>query len=595
MRLQYLGRLVGRCAKMTEYIQKTFALSQRGAKDLTKAIMISSVSDIVLMFSVGIFYLLIKDFLSPILNNVQTNPNLISYLGMAILVVVLIFISQYFQYNATFLASYEESANKRIELAERLRKIPLSFFEKKDLSDLTTTIMADCAALETAFSHYVPQLVSSIISLAIMSIGLFVFDWRMTLALLWVVPVAFAILAGGRKIQQKSNTKAKKLQLEQADAIQECIEAITEIKANNQIEIYLKGLDEKIIRNEKFNIKNELNTARFVVSAQMLLKVGIATTVLAGAVFLLKGQLDLLTFIVFLIAATRVFEPLSAALINLAATFGSLVQIKRMKNIESQPVQKGKENLSYKGYDISFENVAFAYDKENTVLKDVSFVAKQGQVTALVGPSGGGKSTAAKLAARFWDIQKGKITLGGIDISTVEPENLLKNYSIVFQDVLLFNNTVMENIRIGKRGATDSEVVKAAKAAQCDEFIRNLPKGYDTVVGENGATLSGGERQRISIARALLKDAPVILMDEATASLDVENETLVQKALSNLIKNKTVIVIAHRMRTVANADKVVVLKDGVVAEEGKPSELLKKKGIYSQMVKLQNDSSSWSL
>lgn len=580
---------------MTEYIQKTFALSQRGAKDLTKAIMISSVSDIVLMFSVGIFYLLIKDFLSPILNNVQTNPNLISYLGMGILVVVLIFISQYFQYNATFLASYEESANKRIELAERLRKIPLSFFEKKDLSDLTTTIMADCAALETAFSHYVPQLVSSIISLAIMSIGLFVFDWRMTLALLWVVPVAFAILAGGRKIQQKSNTKAKKLQLEQADAIQECIEAITEIKANNQIEIYLKGLDEKIIRNEKFNIKNELNTARFVVSAQMLLKVGIATTVLAGAVFLLKGQLDLLTFIVFLIAATRVFEPLSAALINLAATFGSLVQIKRMKNIENQPVQKGNDALNYKGYDISFENVAFAYDKENTVLKDVSFVAKQGQVTALVGPSGGGKSTAAKLAARFWDIQKGKITLGGIDISTVEPEDLLKNYSIVFQDVLLFNNTVMENIRIGKRGATDSEVVKAAKAAQCDEFIRNLPKGYDTVVGENGATLSGGERQRISIARALLKDAPVILMDEATASLDVENETLVQKALSNLIKNKTVIVIAHRMRTVANADKVVVLKEGVVAEEGKPSELLKKKGIYSQMVRLQNDSSSWSL
>lgn len=580
---------------MIEYIRNTFALSNKGAKDLVKAIISCSISDLVLMFPVGILYLLIKEFLSPMIDNTQTEPNIIFYLGVSALIIILIFASQYMQYNSTFLASYEESANKRIELAEHLRKIPLSFFEKKDLSDLTTTIMSDCAGLETAFSHYIPQLAASMISLVIISIGLFVFDWRMTLALLWVVPVAFAITIGGRKSQKKVNLKATNIQLEQADAIQECIEAISEIKANNQVDIYLEGIDKKFIKNEKMSIKNELNTAMFVVSAQMLLRVGIATAVLAGAVLLLKGELEVITFIVFLIAATRVFEPLAGALINLAATFATMVKVERMKNIEEQPIQSGVEKQNYKGYDICFEQVGFSYDEEQSILSDVSFTAKQGEVTALVGPSGGGKSTATKLAARFWDIQKGKITLGNIDISTVEPEALLKNYSIVFQDVLLFNNTIMENIRIGRRDATNKEVIEAAKAAQCDEFVRNMPNGYATMVGENGSVLSGGERQRISIARALLKDSPVILMDEATASLDVENETLVQRALSNLVKNKTVIVIAHRMRTVANADKIVVLKDGHVAEQGKPSKLLKQNGLYAQMVKLQYDSGEWSL
>ncbi len=580
---------------MIEYIRNTFALSDRGAKDLIKAIVSCSIADIVLMLPVGIFYLLIKEFICPIIHNTQTEPNIPFYLGMSILVLGLIFASQYAQYNSTFLASYEESANKRIELAERLRKIPISFFEKKDLSDLTTTIMADCATLETAFSHYVPELAASIIALVLVSAGLFTFDWRMAAALLWVVPISFAITAGGKRLQNKVNLKNKQVQLERADGIQECIEAVQEIKASNQMETYLSGLDQKLKKAEKISIKSELNTAMFVVSAQMLLRVGIATTVLAGGILLLKGELDLLTYIVFLIAATRVFEPLAGALINLAATFNAMIQIERMKNIERQAIQGGTEHAAYSGYDICFERVGFAYNQEQAVLRNVSFIAKHREVTALVGPSGGGKSTVAKLAARFWDIQEGTITLGGTDISTVEPEALLRNYSMVFQDVLLFNNTVMENIRIGRRGANDQEVIAAAKAAQCHEFVKNMPKGYETIIGENGSILSGGERQRISIARALLKDSPVILMDEATASLDVENETLVQKALSNLVKDKTVIIIAHRMRTVANADKVVVIKDGIVAEQGKPAELLNQKGIYAQMVELQSKSGKWSL
>ncbi|WP_312092796.1 ABC transporter ATP-binding protein [Aminipila sp.] len=580
---------------MIEYIKKTFALSETGAKDLVKAIISCTLSDVLLMFPVGIFYLLIKEFLIPIEENTRVYPDLVFYLGMSLVVLVFIFISQYIQYNRTFLASYEESANKRIDLAEHLRKIPISFFGKKDLSDLTTSIMADCAALETAFSHYMPEFAASILALIIVSGGLFAFDWRMALALLWVVPVSFAITAGGRRLQNKVNLKNNKVQLERADAIQECIEGIREIKANNQMDSYLNGIDKKLIESEKISIKSELNTAMFVVSAQMMLRVGIATTVLTGGILLIKGDLDLLTFIVFMIAATRVFEPLAGALINLAAMFSTMIQIERMKNIEQQPIQGGSKAAVYKGYDIRFDRVGFSYDEEQAVLRNVSFTAKQGEVTALVGPSGGGKSTVAKLAARFWDIQEGKITLGGTDICTVEPEALLKNYSIVFQDVLLFNNTVMENIRIGRRGATDEEVIAAAKKAQCDEFVKEMPKGYHSMIGENGSVLSGGERQRISIARALLKDSPVILMDEATASLDVENETLVQKALSNLVKDKTVIIIAHRMRTVANADKVVVLKEGEVAEQGSPSELLKLNGIYAQMARLQSKSGGWSL
>ncbi len=580
---------------MVNYLRYKFALSEQGARDLIRASIACTLTNISLMFPIGIIYILLKEMIAPILNGENPSFNLGKYIVLSIVALILIFVFQYFQYNKTFFASYTESANKRISLAEQLRKLPLSFFGKKDLSDLTTTIMGDCAGLETAFSHYIPELIGAVLSIIIASIGLFVMDYKLSIALLWVIPVAFIIVVIGKAQQDKVNNINKQIKLDYNDNIQECIETIRELKANNKSDSYLKELDKKLKKSESIQIKAELNTAMFVVSAQMLLKIGIATVVLVGGMSLLKGETDLLTFIMFLIAASRIFDPLSSSLINLAAIFSTLLQIKRMQEIECQKIQTGIDNATYNGYDICFDNVGFSYNDDEQVLNDVSFAVKQGEITALVGPSGGGKSTAAKLAARFWDIERGKITLGGTDISQVDPEHLLKNYSIVFQDVVLFNNTVMENIRIGRRNATDEEVIKAAKAARCEEFISKMPQGYKTIIGENGCTLSGGERQRLSIARALLKDAPVVLLDEATASLDVENETKIQEAISELVKNKTVLVIAHRMRTIAGADKIVVLSDGHVSETGSPKELLNNDGIYANMVRLQKKSSEWKL
>lgn len=580
---------------MVNYLKKQLALSERGSKDLLKAILSCTLTDISLMFPVGVLYMLLENFVSPLLGGETIKPNIWMYVGISVVLLAILFVLEYIQYNKTFLASYEESADKRISLAEQLRKIPLSFFGKRDLSDLTTTIMADCAGLEQAFSHYIPEFIAAVISVVFVSIGIFIVDWRMALALLWVVPVAFLITIGGKSHQDKINTISKQSQLNRADAIQECIETVREIKSNNQTEKYLSELDDKLKASENISIKAELHVAMFVVSAQMILRVGVATLVLTGTILLIKGQTDFLTLLLFLIAASRVFDPLSASLISLAAMFNSLLQIDRMKKIEEQPIQTGAEFVKYNGYDVCFDHVGFAYNDGETVLNDVSFTAKQGEITALVGPSGGGKSTAAKLAARFWDVTKGRITLGGVDITRVEPETYLRNFSIVFQDVVLFNNTIMENIRLGKRNATDKEVLAAAKAAQCDEFVKKMPKGYKTIIGENGSTLSGGERQRISIARALLKDAPVILLDEATASLDVENESYIQAALAHLLKGKTVLVIAHRMRTIRGADKIVVLENGNVVEQGAHEELIENEGLYNRLWSIQTKANEWAI
>lgn len=570
---------------MTTYLKNKFALSDKGAKDLVKAIWSCTFLYISFMLPVGLLYLVLRALIAPYVGITAKLQPLIVYVAISVVLIGIIGIFQYIEYNATFLASYEESANKRISIAERLRQIPLSFFAKKDLSDLTTTIMSDCAGLEKAFSHFIPELLGAVISILLVGVGLLIFDYRMAIALLWVIPVAFLICIGGKNKQTKQNIIHQRAKLKRADAIQECIETVREIKANNQSEKYLANIDEILTYSEKINIKAELNTALYVASAQMLLRVGIATMVLMGAKLIAQGTLDFLTLLMFLIAASRVFDPISTALINLAAIFETELKVDRMKEIENQQIQSGKTNERFDNYDIKFENV----------LENVSFTAKQGEVTALVGPSGGGKSTVSKLAARFWDIKSGKITLGGKDISTIDPEELLKNYSIVFQDVVLFNSTVMENIRLGRRTASDEEVKKVAKMAMCDEFIEKLSNGYNTVIGENGSTLSGGERQRISIARALLKDAPIILLDEATASLDVENESKVQQAISTLIKDKTVLVIAHRMRTVAGADHIVVLADGKVKEEGNHDELLKADGLYSRLWNLQTKSSQWTI
>lgn len=575
---------------MIEKLQIKYALSRHGAVDLVKGCIACALQNLSFMFPVGLLYYLVCDLFAGGISGGKWG----FYIVGCLIALGLILLTTYLQYNATYFATYIESGVRRITLAEKLRKIPLSFFGKKDLADLTSTIMADCAFLETAFSHFIPELVGSIISTILVAAGLFRFDVRMAAAALWVLPVALAIVGFSSKVQEGLNRRQMDAKMACADGIQECIETIRDLKAGNAEDGYLAGLDQKIRAVEKRAIITELGTAVFVVSASMLLKLGIATTALAGSMLLLDGSLDVPTFFLFLIVVSRLYDPFQSSLQNLAAIISAGTNIGRMKEILDHPVQEGTNRLDNQGCDIVFEHVGFSYDNGEAVLKDVSFTAKQGEVTALVGPSGGGKTTVSRLAARFWDIQKGKIQVGGMDVSEIDPEALMSLYSIVFQDVTLFDNTIMENIRIGRKDASDVEVIAAAKLANCDEFAERLPDKWNSMIGENGCELSGGERQRISIARAFLKNAPIILLDEATASLDVENETRIQSALSRLIRNKTVLVIAHRMRTVAGADRIVVLEDGKVAECGTPQALYEADGVYARMVNLQTESRNWS-
>ncbi|MBC3515765.1 ABC transporter ATP-binding protein [Neobittarella massiliensis] len=576
-------------------IQHIYALTERGAKDLVKATLWTVAANLSLMLPVGLLIMALQDIIDALMSGGDPAAEIWSITALGAGLLVLIYIVHWFQYKALYIATYIESANRRIGLGEKLRQLPLSFFGQRDLSDLTATMMSDCSALEQAFSHFVPQLWGTIISTVLIAIGMLTMDWRMGLAVLWVLPVAFLLTAGSRWLQDRFGTRNFLAKRAATDSLQELLETVKDIKACNQKEKYLHGLDEKMDEAERATVRSELVTGTCVTSAQAFLKLGLATTVLVGVNLLVGGSLELATLLIYLIAASRLYDPISTTLANMAAVFSSQIKIQRMREIEQQPVQTGAKSYTLKNYDIAFDRVKFAYDQREGVLADVSFTARQGEVTALVGPSGGGKSTAAKLAARFWDVDGGRITLGGVDVSTVEPEALLKNYAIVFQDVVLFRDTVMENIRLGRRDASDQEVLAAARAAQCDTFVQKMPEGYQTMIGENGATLSGGERQRISIARALLKNAPVILLDEATASLDVENESAVQAALSGLVQDKTVLIIAHRMRTVMGADKVVVLVGGKVAEMGCPEDLVKKGGIFAHMVALQTQSQSWSL
>ena len=576
---------------MIKTLQRRFALSRQGAVDLIKGCIACVVQDISFMLPVGLLYYFVIDAM-----NGNLNGSRIAFYAVGSLVCLcLIFIATWFQYNATYLATYVESGVRRISLAEQLRKIPLSFFGKKDLADLTNSVMGDCATLETAFSHYVPALAGSLISTTLIAICLFAIDFRMALAAVWVLPIAFTITLFSARIQEYFNRKSVAANVALESGVQECIESLQDLKSNNAEERYLKGLDKKIDYVEKRHIITELGTALFVVSSTLILKFGIATVALVGSALLIRGEIDIPLFFMFLLVASRLYAPLEGALQNLAAVISTKTNINRMNEIFDQPIQTGSNTMTNQGYDIVFDHVGFAYNTGETVLKDVSFTAKQGEVTTLVGPSGGGKTTVSRLAARFWDINKGKITVGGMDISKIDPETLLSLYSIVFQDVTLFNNTIMENIRIGRKDATDEEVIAAARLANCEEFAVKLPDGFYSMIGENGCELSGGERQRISIARAFLKNAPIILLDEATASLDVENETLIQAALSRLIKDKTVLVIAHRMRTVSGADKVVVLSDGSVAEQGTPEKLMNTGKIYPHMVKLQMISGDWGI
>lgn len=538
---------------MIKALKKKYALSDQGASDLFKGILYSVLANISLMLPVILLAVVLNQLLSPILGTADSEKSAVFYTVVGIVILAVVFILHYLQYTAAYVGTYEESARRRIHLAEKLRTLPLGFFHQRDLSDLTSTIMGDCASFEHAFSHTVPQFWRAVISTGIVCIGLLIFNWQMGLALLWVAPVSFAIVLLSRKWQQKLGKRHMDARIELAEGIQECLETVQDIKACNQEEAYLKKLDAKM------------------------------------------DAADIFTYILFLIAASRLYDPLSGAMSNMAELFGVSLQVKRLKEIEEYSDENGEKDIHTNGYDITFDHVKFSYEKEKPVLRDVSFTAKQGQVTALVGPSGGGKSTVAKLAAKFYPLDGGKILLGGKDIEPLDSTMLMKNFSIVFQDVVLFNNTIMENIRVGRKNATDDEVIAAAKAAMCDEFINRLPQGYQTVIGENGSTLSGGECQRLSIACALLKDAPVILLDEATASLDVDNETEIQNAKSRLVKGKTVLVIAHRMRTIEAADQIVVLADGVVAEKGNHETLMKKRGLYRKLVDLQTESTNWKL
>ncbi len=576
---------------MIKKLQRRFALSRKGAVDTVKGSIFCALQNISFMLPVTMLYYLVDELIS----NSLGRSRIPFYVIGCVICAAVIVICTILQYNGTFFTTYEESGVRRVSLAEQLRKIPLSFFGKKDLADLTSSIMNDCAVLEQSQSHFVEPLISSIISTVLIAVSLLFFNVRMALAAIWVLPVAFIIVGTASNIQKKLSQKSMAAKMACEDGIQECIETMGDLRSNNAEEKYLNGLEKKIRAVETRLIKSELGTAVFVVSASLVLRLGIATTALTGTYLLTKGKLDIITFFMFLLVVSRLYEPLESSLQNLAGIIATNSNIERMNEILDYDIQTGSDKLTNNGYDIEFSDVGFSYNSKETVLRDVSFTAKQGEVTALVGPSGGGKTTVSRLATRFWDIDKGKITIGGMDISKTDPETLMSLYSVVFQDVTLFDNTITENIRIGKKDATDEEVIAAAKLANVTEFVEKLPDKWNSTIGENGCELSGGERQRISIARAFLKDAPIILLDEATASLDVENETAIQTALSRLIKDKTVLIIAHRMRTVSGADKIVVLKDGSVAEQGSPATLIKENGEFARMVKLQTESLEWTI
>lgn len=576
-----------------EKFQRKYALTDQGVRNTKKGTFWTVIVNLVVMGGVSILYLVMSGFMGALTEG-SPLPGSAIVLGLLVLFALLSFVTHLQQYKATYGLVYNEVKTTRLSLAERLRKLPLGYFGKRDLADLTETIMGDVNRMEHVWSHVLGYLYGAYISTAIIAVCLLVYDWRLAIACLWGVPVAFDLLFGSRKIAARNAERTKKAAVRVSDGIQEALENVREIRATNQEERYLNGLNQKIDEYERVTIQGELGTGLFVNAASVIMRLGVATTILVGANLILSGSIDFMLLFLFLLVITRVYAPFDQSLALIAEMFVSQVSADRMNEIYDTPKAEGAEKFEPKGHDIVFEHVGFSYD-EKGVLHDVSFTAKEGEVTALVGPSGSGKSTCARLAARLWDISKGVIRVGGVDISTVDPEVLLRDYSMVFQDVVLFDDTVMENIRLGKRGATDEEVRAAAKAANCDEFVHRLPQGYNTPIGENGAKLSGGERQRISIARALLKDAPIVLLDEATASLDVENETKVQGALSRLLTGKTVLVIAHRMRTVEAADKIVVLADGRVAEEGTPAELMDKNGLYRRMVELQRQSAGWRL
>ena len=580
--------------------QKKYFLSDKGIAGVKRGAFWTTLTNLITMAGMGFLFLVMAGFIEHLTSGADL-PDALPIVGGIVIFFVLLFASNWQQYYYTYCIFYEECGKQRMEIAERLRKLPLSFFGRRDLADLTETIMGDVQTMEHAYSHVLGELWGAIIASAIVFVASLFFCWQLAIAAFWSVPVAFAVLfmTRGPMAPVFDHVRAEKVKV--TEAIQETLDCVREIRATNQETHYLEGLNAAIDAEERETTKGELASGLLVNSAFAILRLGIATTLVTGAAMVAAGQVDFLVMFAFLLMVSRIYAPFDQALMLMTELFAAESSAKRMRSIMEEPVAPGSEKFEPVGHDVVFDHVAFGYGAGEDgragekVLTDVSFTAKEGEVTALVGPSGSGKSTVSRLAARFWDATEGTVTVGGVDVASVDPEVLLRDYAIVFQDVLLFDDTVMGNIRLGRRDATDEEVLAAARAANCDEFVSRMPQGYDTMIGENGSKLSGGERQRISIARALLKDAPIVLLDEATASLDVENETVVQQALSRLLAGKTVIVIAHRMRTVENADKIVVLKDGVVAEQGTPAQLKAAGGEFARMVALQKEAAAWQL
>lgn len=573
---------------MTSYFIKKYAMTEKGAKNLKKAIFSRTILNLTKLFPPIIAFTFIFQYLGNLTNeeiSILLTP--IQYILIIIGMFLIIFFVARWDYTRLYTNVYNESANSRIDIANRLKKLPLSYFTKRDVSDLATTMMGDMSLYEQIFSHAVPHIYATSISTLIISIMILRYNWKLGLATLWLIPVALLIFFVSKKQRKKVNDKFVKYNREMIDNLQEIIEQIQEIKSYNVEKKFKKEFFDKVNKNSKVKINLEIVTGILIAFSGIFLKFGIISVAIVGANMALNGQINILVYIAFLIIAASIYLPIESflAFMGMIDMMDSVVS--RIKEIKTLPIQEGKTEMNPKNYDIEFKDVYFGYD-DYSVINGVSFIAKQGEVTALIGPSGSGKSTLAKLAARFWDINKGEILLGGENIEKIDPEVLLKNFSIVFQDVVLFNTSIKENIRIGKKDATDEEVSNAAKIARCNEFIDRMPEGIETEIGENGERLSGGERQRISIARAILKDAPIILMDEATASLDVENESLIQEALSELIKEKTVIIIAHRMRTIRSADKIIVLNHGKIEAVGNDKELLRNSLLYQNMLKKIN-------
>ena len=578
---------------ISEYFENKYGLSHESSKNLIKGIASTTILNLMLMLPMGLYMLLIYILINPLTGGEYINPDLGLFIILILVVAALIFLAHWKQYYYVYNSTYDSSIEKRISLAESIRELPLSYFERKDLSDLSATIMGDCTDLEHVFSHAIPQFYGSLISLVLMSIGMFFFNVPLSIALLWVVPVSFLLLGSSIKLQEKFNEKIVIKSREISDNVQECLDSVKDIKSYNYEQKYMEKIYESNSNLQKARIKGEYITGSLVTSSQLLLKLGMPSVVFVGIGLLLGHQIDLFTFLVFVITSTIIFAPVENALMFLSEMTIVGVKVKRMQEIESKVMTGGKTDYSVSNYNVHFENVRFSYDGDKEVIHDISFTAKQNEVTALIGPSGGGKSTVSKLAASFWNPNSGQVKIDDVDISIINNEKILENYSIVFQDVILFNSSIFDNIKIGKKDASDEEVYRVGKLACCDEFVNKLPDGYDTVIGENGRLLSGGQRQRISIARALLKDAPIIILDEATSFLDVENETSIQEALNSLIRDKTVIIIAHRMRTIRNVDKIVVLEDGKIVEEGKPDELYEQNGLFTKMVDIQTKSDEW--